>query len=152
MSATFPRRHLLRFVAGLGLVGAAGGYVGWRGYAHQQQKVRRWVIAFDGSELATDAMPMLETALDDARLRPEQPIRIVGHTGTVGSLEAKRAQSEERALAIRQRMVAAGVPEARISTAALADQAPLAQQEGESRRAYERRLQRVEVLIGSEEG
>ena len=149
MKQPLSRRHLLRFIAGLGLVAGTTGYVGITGLDYQRRRTRRWVVAFDGSEVSSNAEAMLQTAIDDARTRPDQPIRVVGHTGTVGGLEAKRAQSERRAEAIRNRLVQAGIDERRIETAALSDQAPLLQREGESRRAFERRLQRVEILIGS---
>ena len=149
MKQPISRRHLLRFAVGLGLVAGTTGYVGITGLDYQRRRTRRWVIAFDGNQISSDAQGMLQTAIDDARTRPDQPIRVVGHTGTVGGLEAKRNQSEQRAQNIRDMLVQAGIDERRIDTAALSDQAPLAQVEGESRRAYERRLQRVEILIGS---
>ena len=149
MKQPLSRRHLLRFVAGLGLVAGTTGYVGFTGIQYQQRRTRRWVVAFDGNQVSDEANAMLQTAIDDARSRPNQPIRVVGHTGTVGAIEAKRAQSERRAEAVRNLMVQAGIDDRRIDTAALSDQAPLPQVEGESRRAYERRLQRVEILIGS---
>ena len=149
MKQPLSRRHLLRFVAGLGLVAGTTGYVGLTGIQYQHRRIRRWVLAFDGNQVRDDATAMLQTAIDDARSRPDQPIRVIGHTGTVGALDAKRTQSERRAEAVRDLLVQAGIDDRRIDVAALSDQAPLPQQEGESRRAYERRLQRVEVLIGS---
>lgn len=151
MKQPLSRRHLLRFIAGFGVVAGATGYVGITGLDYQRRRTRRWVVAFDGNQVSGDAEAMLQTAIDDARTRTDQPIRVVGHTGTVGSLDAKRAQAERRAQLVRDRLVQAGIDERRIDTAALSDQAPLDPQEGESRRAYERRLQRVEILIGSGE-
>jgi outer membrane protein OmpA-like peptidoglycan-associated protein len=149
MREPLSRRRALRFAAGFGLVAVATGYVGFSGIQYQQRKIRRWLIAFDGNDVSADAQPMLQTAMDDALMRPDQPIRVIGHTGTIGAAAAKRTQSEQRAEAIRTLLIQAGIDENRIKTSALSDQAPLAQLQGESRRAYERRLQRVEVHIGS---
>ncbi|MEM6903802.1 MAG: OmpA family protein [Pseudomonadota bacterium] len=145
----WSRRRVLLLLAGLGLVAGATGYVAVSGVQFQQRRVRRWVVAFDGNVPSEDGNAMLQTALDDAKLRLDQPIRVVGHTGTVGAAAAKRAQSETRAEAIRNALVDGGIDRDRIAVTALSDQAPLEQQPGESRRAYERRLQRVDVLIGS---
>lgn len=145
----WSRRRVLRLMAGLGLVAGATVYVGVSGVQFQQRKVRRWLIAFDGNTPSLDGEAMLQTALDDAKLRLSQPIRVVGHTGTVGAAAAKREQSQIRAEAIRNALVDGGIDINRIEVTALSDQAPLEQRPGESRRAFERRLQRVEVLVGS---
>ncbi|MBV6633089.1 MAG: OmpA family protein [Alphaproteobacteria bacterium] len=145
----WSRRRLLRLMLGLGIVGGATGYVGLSGVQYQKRRVRRWIVAFDGNVPNEDGAAMLQTALDDAKLRLDQPIRVVGHTGTVGAAAAKRAQSETRAEAVRDALVDGGIDHNRIAVTALSDQAPLEQQPGESRRAYERRLQRVEILVGS---
>ena len=149
MKEPVSRRRILRFGAGFGLVALATGYVGFSGIQYQQRKVRRWLIPFDGNEIADQGKSMLQTAMDDALMRGDQPVRVVGHTGTIGAPAAKREQSEARAEAVRDLLVQSGIDERRIAVAAMSDQAPLPQQQGESRRAYERCLQRVEILIGS---
>ncbi len=92
---------------------------------------------------------------EEARLRgfltevaenPDLLIRITGHTGPQGALEANIALSGMRARAAEEIARSMGIPEARIlSVEAVADGRPSPRDQGQAEREWEREQSRVTV-------
>lgn len=85
----------------------------------------------------------LSRALEDDRLG----VVIVGHSGTLGDDAANLALSEERAAAVRALAVGMGIAPGRIAATGVGGGAPLAREPGQSDRAHEASLARVEVTL-----
>lgn len=105
-------------------------------------------VLFDrGLEVSDDGEGAVIKAAKESLARPDASILISGHTGTRGDGDANRALAESRAESIKDRLAAEGVDEERIETIGLGGAEPLEQEEGESDRAFQRRLARTEILI-----
>ncbi|MEM9426959.1 MAG: OmpA family protein [Pseudomonadota bacterium] len=100
-----------------------------------------------GVSLATGEEARLRGIL--ARALPDERIHvtILGHTGDAGDATANLALSEERAALVQSMAQAAGIPPDRITALGLGGAAPLPKEDGESDRAYQSRLARVEVSL-----
>lgn len=86
---------------------------------------------------------LLAKALPDARVH----VTILGHTGDAGDATANLALSEERAALVQAIAEAAGIGPDRMTAQGVGGAAPLPQENGESDRAYQSRLARVEVSL-----
>jgi outer membrane protein OmpA-like peptidoglycan-associated protein len=95
--------------------------------------------------------PGVDAAVADIanRLTLDPDLRVVlnGHTGTLGDGGANRDLGARRAEAIKALLIGEGIAEDRIATRGLGGDAPLARQDGESDRAYQNRLGRVEAVL-----
>jgi hypothetical protein len=103
-------------------------------------------FGFNADDLSPDARATVDAAAADFRETGSTSISIVGHTDTVGSDEYNRALSERRAEAVRDAMVAQGVPASEITLAWRGEQ-DLAVQTGEGVR--ERLNRRAEISVGA---
>lgn len=93
------------------------------------------------SEGAYDSLAALARVLE---ANPGARILLVGHTDTVGALEANRALSQERAAAVRDRLVEAhGADAARIEIAGAGYMAPVASNRTPEGRRLNRRVEAV---------
>ena len=79
--------------------------------------------------------------------RPRLYISIIGHTDNVGSTEALKKLSEDRAAAIKHKLIEKGVPESRISTYGYGGARPIAANDTEENKSKNRR---VEIRIVSQ--
>ncbi|MEM8803590.1 MAG: OmpA family protein [Pseudomonadota bacterium] len=86
---------------------------------------------------------LLAGAVADERIH----VTIVGHTGSAGDDAANLELSEERADLAQTMAVTLGIPASRITARGVGGAAPLAKEDGESDRAYQSRLARVEVSL-----
>ncbi len=86
---------------------------------------------------------LLAEALPDERVH----VTIVGHTGDAGDASANLALSEERAARAVSIAQSLGIPGDRITATGVGGDAPLAQANGESDRAFQSRLARVEISL-----
>lgn len=75
---------------------------------------------------------------------PSKPIRIEGHTDSSGNPKANLALSQRRADAVRDALIAAGVPARRITAVGLGESQPVADNGTEEGRARNRR---VDVIL-----
>jgi outer membrane protein OmpA-like peptidoglycan-associated protein len=100
-------------------------------------------VSFDGPSIKT--VPATETAVKIvSRLLKAFPgvnIRIDGHTDNTGDPVANRRLSLERANAVKDVLVKAGVPADRISTEGFGSEKPLAPNDTEENRAKNRRIE-----------
>lgn len=85
----------------------------------------------------------LAGALADDRMH----VTIVGHTGDAGDGAANQKLSDDRAAAVKAMAEAMGVSAERITFQGVGGAATLPKEEGESARAYQSRLARVEVTL-----
>ncbi|MDA9207834.1 OmpA family protein [Octadecabacter sp.] len=86
---------------------------------------------------------LLSQALPDERIH----ITIVAHTGNSGDASANLALSEDRAELVYTIATNLGIDAYRITARGVGGSAPLPKSEGESDRAYQSRLARVEVSL-----
>ncbi|MEL6582968.1 MAG: OmpA family protein [Pseudomonadota bacterium] len=86
---------------------------------------------------------LLTRALPDERVH----VTILGHTGTAGDAAANLALSQERAALASDLAQVMGISPDRITAQGVGGAAPLSRDSGESDRAYQARLARVDVSL-----
>jgi outer membrane protein OmpA-like peptidoglycan-associated protein/uncharacterized membrane protein YeaQ/YmgE (transglycosylase-associated protein family) len=100
-------------------------------------------LTFDGPSVKT--IPATERAVKTVstllKYFPGVTIRIEGHTDNLGDPAANRRLSLERANAVKDALVKAGVPPDRISTEGFGSEKPLAPNDTEENRAKNRRIE-----------
>ena len=100
------------------------------------------------SELSVDGKEQLDQVMDVLRHYPSFRLRIVGHTGTNGDARENQLLSAERAeSAARYLNVTHMLDPNRMRVHGRGGQQPLPRQGGETDRAYQYRLPRVEVAL-----
>ena len=139
-----PRRLFL--AAGLAALLAAGGtgLVTWGAISSPETETFRFTR---GTALATGEETRLRGFLVPAIRDDRLAVVIVGHTGTQGEPAANLALSESRAEAARAIAVSAGIPTERITVTGVGGGAPLPREPGQSERAHEAELARVEITL-----
>ncbi len=86
---------------------------------------------------------LLARALPDERVH----VTIIGHTGDAGDASANLSLSEERAALALAMAEELGIARDRITSRGVGGASPLPREDGESERAYQSRLARVEVSL-----
>jgi OOP family OmpA-OmpF porin len=111
---------------------------------------QRFVV--QGLEFETDSAvirPETATVLDEVagvmKAKPSVAIRAEGHTDATGDLAANQALSTGRANAVKDYLVAQGVPADRVATAGFADEQPIGTNDTSEGRAINRRTEIVLV-------
>jgi outer membrane protein OmpA-like peptidoglycan-associated protein len=91
------------------------------------QRARNFILYFEtGTDvLVPESVPLLEQIKEELAQRAAPEIIVVGHTDRVASQEYNDALSIKRAETMKQVLVAAGIPEERISTAGRGEREPL---------------------------
>jgi outer membrane protein OmpA-like peptidoglycan-associated protein len=92
----------------------------------------------DGERTVDEIAKMMR---DDSRLR----IRIEGHTDNVGSADANKALSENRAAAVMSALIRRGIAAERLSSAGLGASKPIADNRTDEGRAKNRRVELVKL-------
>lgn len=139
-----PRRLFL--AAGLAAVAASGAV----GLALWGQVTAPGSDSFQfarGTSFATGEADRLRAYLAAATADDRITVVILGHSGSSGDPEANMALSLERANIARDIARDLGIEGARLRVSAMGGAAPLTQESGESDRAYQARLARVEVIL-----
>jgi len=77
------------------------------------------------TELLPEAAPALDQLAAELQARPALQLRVAGHTDRVGEPDKNLTLSEERAAAVKNYLVKAGVPAERIGTVGYGDARPL---------------------------
>ena len=97
----------------------------------------------------TTILPTSESALNELYTllskRPNQRIRIIGHTDDIGSDRSNQLLSEGRAKSIREEMVSRGIDGSRIETKGLGERDPIVPNDSEENRQRNRRVE-IELL------
>lgn len=140
----FPRRAFV--AAGLSAVLTGGvvslGILGWLG------QPRGEVFQFSrGLNFATGEEARLRGVLSKALTDDRYHLVVLGHTGDAGDADANRKLSVDRAALVASIAQDLGVPSHRMTTLGLGGAALLDRAEGESDRAFQSRLARVEVTL-----
>ena len=86
----------------------------------------RITFEFDSDRLSAESMRTLQRISKAMQAHPEWRVRIEGHTDAYGTPEHNFALSHRRALAAKEYLASAGVPEERLSVTAYGASRPLA--------------------------
>jgi outer membrane protein OmpA-like peptidoglycan-associated protein len=99
---------------------------------------------FDSAELKAEASEILDEVAEVLRLLPDESAEIRGHTDDQGTAEYNARLSADRADAVRDYLVEAGVDPSRLSTEGVGFDEPIASNDTEAGRAQNRR---VEIIL-----
>ena len=114
--------------------------------AAQPQRAQRFILYFqEGSDsLVAEAEEQLKRVLEEIKRRSAAEVLVTGHTDRVGSVKANDALSLKRAAAVREVLLAVGVPEKLIEMAGRGEREPLIPTDDE---IAEPRNRRVEINV-----
>jgi len=114
-------------------------------------KIRPIVFQSGNDELTPDGKTELKKAIANLKHYPNFRVLVKGHTGTRGDPSANRVLSQKRAEAVANFLVTEyGADIDRFRPIGMGSSEPLAQKTGESDRAYNYRLPRVELVLVTE--
>lgn len=114
-------------------------------------KVRPITFQSGAAELSQDGKQELDSAAQNLSHYPKFRVVVRGHTGTRGDADSNRALSLERAEAVKRYLaVTHAIDEARLRAVGYGGERPLPRTTGESERAHEYRLPRVELYLVAE--
>lgn len=115
-------------------------------------RVRPIVFSSGTSSLTIEGKTQLDSAAENLKHYPNYRLEVHGHTGLRGLATTNTILSKERAEAISRYMnVTYGVDIDRIRSIGFGSKKPLARNPGESSRAYNYRLPRVELKLVAED-
>ncbi|MGB7501312.1 MAG: OmpA family protein [Azonexus sp.] len=111
--------------------------------AAQPLKPRSFTLYFAGGAemLRPESEAELATIKREIAGRPASEVMVIGHTDTVGGLEANDKLSLKRATAVREILIAAGVPGEKIETAGRGEREPLVKTGDEVAEPQNRRVE-----------
>lgn len=96
-------------------------------------------------DIRPDARPVVQEIVGLMKSQPDLKIAIEGHTDNVGAPAANKTLSENRARAVMEAVVAAGIPAARLKSAGFGQERPVADNRSEEGRAKNRRVELVKL-------
>lgn len=102
------------------------------------------LFASGQAELVDGGRTSLEEVVDLLQTEPDKQIRVEGHTDSLGDAQANLLLSEQRALSVRESLIALGVDPERISAVGMGEEFPIASNDDEEGRARNRR---VDVIL-----
>lgn len=115
-------------------------------------KIAPIIFQHGGSELDLFAKQVVDQAVELLKHYPNFRVVIKGHTGTAGDATENLRLSQERADAVARYLeVAYNIDPNRLLARGLGGEEPLPQQPGETWRAWQYRLPRVELVLVREE-
>jgi len=114
--------------------------------AAQPVRPRSFILYFEGGSerLTADSVAELTVIKREIAERPASEVLVIGHTDTVGGAEANDNLSQKRATAVREILIAAGVPAQKIETAGRGERELLVKSADE---VAEPRNRRVEISV-----
>jgi len=115
-------------------------------------KVRPIIFQSGTANLTLDGKREVDRAVENLKHYPNFRVLVKGHTNRRGDPEANRELSRQRAEAVtRYLSVTYGIDANRMLAQGFGGDQPLPRQPGESNRAYDYRLQRVEMFLAAED-
>lgn len=132
--------------AGAGGFGQSGQGGVYQSYLPGTNISDRVLFAVDQSSLSPEAAAIIDQQVAWLRQNPGTPINIEGHADERGTRDYNIALSARRAAAVRNHMVASGIPDSRISTTPYGRERPVATCPSESCWSQNRRA--VTVVTG----
>jgi outer membrane protein OmpA-like peptidoglycan-associated protein len=108
-------------------------------------------VLFDTGQasLKPGALTTVDRLAQFMRDYPERSVRIEGHTDSAGSDETNQALSEQRAMAVRDALLARNIGAERIMTAGYGESRPIAGNDTPGGRQQNRR---IEIVLSDEQG
>src|SRR5262249_30440017 len=103
----------------------------------------------DHAELKPGAMSTISNLAAFMHDYPDRRVRIEGYTDSTGAADYNQQLSENRALAVKEALIHAGVESNRIDVEGLGESNPVASNDSSSGRQLNRR---VEIVISDESG
>lgn len=97
-------------------------------------------FAFDKSELLPESYEVLDKSVKLLEDNPEISVEVEGYTDYVGSADYNQQLSVQRAITVKNYLVAKGIADSRISTVGYGKGNPVADNETEEGRAMNRRI------------
>ena len=95
------------------------------------------------TKLTPESAPTVESLVVILKAYPNVAVRLEGHTDSTGDADANKKLSLDRAIAVREIMIARGIADARIGTDGYGPEKPIAPNETEEGRAKNRRTELV---------
>ena len=96
---------------------------------------------FDQSTIKPEFHDLFENAVHVMNINPSLEVEIEGHTDSMGSVEYNQKLSERRAQAVKDYMVNKGISASRMTTKGFGKSDPIANNDTEEGRAYNRRVE-----------
>ena len=108
-------------------------------------RARLYGILFDidSARLRSESLPTLDEVVRVLVAEPVWKITIEGHTDSTGTAAHNQILSEQRALAVRDYLIAKGIAPGRLSSVGLGQSRPVADNTTELGRAQNRRVELV---------
>src|SRR5262249_9209760 len=95
------------------------------------------------TKLTPESMPTVESLVVILKAYPSVAVRLEGHTDNTGDAEANKKLSLDRAVVVKEIMVARGIPDGRVGTDGDGQEKAIAANETEEGRAKNRRTELV---------
>ena len=98
---------------------------------------------YNSSALTEDSQAGIQVLADFLKRNPELRVELAGHTDDVGSAAYNLKLSSERAEVVREALIAKGIEAIRLTAKGYGDTRPLYPNDGEERRAMNRRTEMI---------
>jgi len=95
---------------------------------------------FDSDKIKSSATPAIQNAVHVLKLNPGLTAEIQGHTDGIGSVSYNLKLSERRALSVKRELINQGIEGKRLTTHGFGKSEPVASNDTEEGRAYNRRV------------
>jgi OOP family OmpA-OmpF porin len=104
-------------------------------------RLRGVEFEFDSAQLTGSSSVVLDVAVDSLKSCPNIPVRVEGHTDSIGNADYNQRLGLRRAQAVRQYFVDRGLGAGRISAKSHGESKPIASNETDEGRALNRRVE-----------
>ena len=133
---------------GVGILAVAiGATAAYSNYAATNQPREITVQFSRGTDMKAGGEERITEAAGYMFANDAYTARILGHTGTVGSHTANQKLGQRRAETVKKMLVDSEIDPERINTLGVGGAQPLAKEDDESTRAYQRRLSRATIVL-----
>jgi len=97
-----------------------------------QRAMQSVLFEFDKADIAPDQIAKLQTAAAFLKQNPNMKFTIEGHCDEKGSEEYNLALGDRRASAVKQYLVAQGIPESRFATVSYGEERPVCREQSDA--------------------